>query len=97
MDLEWDETKRQQALDERGLDFADVVRFDFETANTSHDDRSDYGEIRFVSVGLLDGRLSVLCWTVRAEVLRVISLRKANEREQKAYSDYFRQSTSNGR
>ena len=85
MELEWDEDKRQKTLRERGMDFADVVRFQFEQQYTSEDDRAIYGERRFVSTGYLDGRLCVLCWTQRGTIVRVISLRKANEREQKIF------------
>jgi uncharacterized DUF497 family protein len=86
MELEWNEEKRQQNLRERGIDFADAVRFELGNAVTEQDRRFDYGEPRFVSIGYLDGRLHVFCWTVRSDKLRVISLRKANEREQKKYS-----------
>lgn len=85
MDLEWDETKRQWTIEHRNLDFADVVHFDMATAEHEMDRRRDYGEVRFVSTGYLHGRLCVLCWTLRAGQLRVISLRKANDRETKAY------------
>jgi uncharacterized protein len=61
MELEWDEDKRQKALRERGLDFADVASFDFATANTVMDNRIEYGERRLVSTGYLNGRLCVLC------------------------------------
>jgi uncharacterized protein len=87
MELEWDETKRQDTLRERGLDFADVVRFRFELQYTVQDNRLAYGEPRFVSTGYLDERLCVLCWTLRHDKMRIISLRKANEREQKKYRD----------
>jgi uncharacterized protein len=87
MELEWDEAKRQDALRERGLDFADVVRFRFEQQYTIQDSRTEYGEPRFVSTGYLDDRLCVLCWTLRDDKMRIISLRKANEREQKKYRD----------
>jgi uncharacterized protein len=87
MKLEWDETKRQDTLRERGLDFADVVHFRFEQQYTIQDSRTEYGEPRFVSTGYLDSRLCVLCWTLRDDKMRIISLRKANEREQKKYRD----------
>lgn len=88
MDLEWDETKRQWTLETRGMDFADVAFFEFDTAHTVADNRTDYGEVRHVSTGYLHGRLCVLCWTKREpQVVRVISLRKANDREQNKYAD----------
>jgi uncharacterized DUF497 family protein len=52
---------------------------------TREDDRADYGETRFITAGLLDGRMVVMVWTLRGEVRRVISMRKANEREQARY------------
>jgi uncharacterized DUF497 family protein len=86
MELEWDEAKRLRNIRERGIDFADALRFELPNSFTEQDLRFDYGEPRFVSTGYLDGRLHVLCWTTRAGKLRVISLRKANEREQKKHS-----------
>ena len=55
MELEWDEEKRRHTLIERGLDFADVSRFDFDTVVTQPDLRWNYGEPRFNSIGYLDG------------------------------------------
>ena len=49
----------------------------------------DYPEDRFISVGLLDTRLVVLVWTQRGEVRRIISMRKANDREKKIYAKYL--------
>ena len=85
MELEWDEAKRQWTLRNRNMDFADVVDFEMSTAEHQHDLRQDYGERRYVSTGYLRGRLCVVCWTLRQGRLRVISLRKANDREKKAY------------
>lgn len=86
MELEWDEEKRQRNLRERGLDFADVVRFEFAMAITEQDRRRDYGEARFNSWGYLDGVFCSLCWTMRNDAFRVISLRKCNDRERKKYT-----------
>jgi len=47
------------------------------------DDRRDYGEPRWILYGEIDGRLHVLAFTVRRGITRAISLRKANDREQK--------------
>ena len=53
---------------------------------TLEDDRKDYGEPRFISIGYLDGRMVVLVWTPRNTEFRIISMRKANDREQALYS-----------
>ena len=52
---------------------------------TIADDRTDYGEIRFITIGRLDGRMVVMVWTRRGATRRIISLRKANAREQSFY------------
>lgn len=85
MDLEWDEEKRQRNIRERGMDFADALRMDAATVRTREDVRRDYGEPRYNSIGLLDGRLCTFCWTLRNGTLRIISLRKANARECNEY------------
>jgi uncharacterized protein len=54
---------------------------------TLADDRNDYGEIRFISVGYLDGRMVLVAWTPRGTTRRIISMRKANDREQARYGN----------
>lgn len=85
MEIEFDNAKRNKTLRERGLDFADVAKFDWDNALTVKDARNNYGETRFISVGYIDDRLCVVAWTYRGENLRVISLRKANKREIRQY------------
>lgn len=87
MKLTWDEAKRQATLDERGLDFADAGDvFDASNYNyTTQDMRFDYGESRYISFGLIGARLCVVVWTPRGAARHVISMRKANDREQKSF------------
>lgn len=81
MIIEFDPEKRRKTLQERGLDF-DRAREIFNAVNvTAEDVRFDYGEQRFITVGALDGRMVVVVWTSRGEKRRIISMRKANERE----------------
>ena len=56
---------------------------------TVEDDRRDYGEDRFITIGFLDGRMVVLVWTPRNDNPRIISMRRANEREQALYGSRF--------
>ena len=85
MELSYDEEKRRRTLIERGIDFARAEEIFSGTEFTWIDDRAEYGETRFNTFGLLDGRLVVLTWTIRDTKRRIISMRKANEREQKRY------------
>ena len=73
--------KRDQTLAQRGLDFARAIEV-FGGVNVSAEDaRFDYGEPRFTTAGVLDGRMVIVVWSPRGEVRRIISMRKANERE----------------
>jgi uncharacterized protein len=83
----WDERKRAANRAKRGVDFAIVERFEFDTALVLVDDRKDYGEARYRAFGILDGRLHVLVFTARGERIRVISLRRANDRERQNYAE----------
>ena len=85
MDIRFDPAKRAKTLEARGLDFADAGLVFMGEVATDQDIRRDYGEDRFVTAGYLNGRMVVLVWTPRGADRRVISLRKANEREQAAY------------
>ena len=87
--IEFDATKRAATLEVRGLDIAlagDVFAGD---TLTVEDDRRDYGEDRFITVGFLDETMVVVVRTPRAGGYRIISMRKANERERKLYTPRF--------
>jgi uncharacterized DUF497 family protein len=85
MEISYDPAKREKVLAERGLDFEDAVQVFVGTTFTLEDDRRDYGETRYQSFGLLNERLVALVWTPRGEARHIISMRKANEREQKKF------------
>ena len=85
MKIEFDPAKRRKTLEARQLDIARADEV-FEGATlTVEDDRQDYGETRFITIGRLDGRMVVMVWTRRGTARRIISLRKANAREQALY------------
>jgi uncharacterized protein len=54
------------------------------------DARKDYGECRMITVGFIKGRMVVVVWTPRGDSRHIISMRKANEREQRKYSEHFK-------
>ena len=87
--IEFDSAKREKTLIARGLDFADAPRIFSGKHFTLADERFDYGEERFVSVGTLADRVVVLTWTPRGEVRRIISMRYANEREKARYAQHL--------
>jgi hypothetical protein len=81
MEIEFDPAKHMKTLEERGLDFARADEVFAGVTVTAPDTRINCNEPRFITFGLLDGRLLVLVWTQRGKVRRIISMRKANERE----------------
>lgn len=90
MSIEFDEEKRAATLKARGLDMARAGEV-FEGATlTDEDDRKNYGEDRFITIGFLDERMVILVWTPRNDACRIISMRKANEREKTLYTPRFR-------
>ncbi len=89
MSIEFDDSKREQTLVERGLDFARAGEVFTGRHYTTDDLRTAYGEPRFITVGLLDGLFVIVVWTPRGEVHRIISMRKANDREQARYAHYL--------
>lgn len=86
MQIEFDTEKRDRTLAERQLDFARAAEVFTGVNVTALDARVDYGEPRFTTVGVLDGRMVVMVWTPRGEARRIISMRKANEREIAKYA-----------
>lgn len=82
MKITFDAAKRDATLRDRGLDFADAAEVFAGRTLDFADDRQDYGEQRIITVGELAGRMVIVVWTPRGEDRRIISMRKANEREQ---------------
>jgi len=78
----WDEAKRRANLRKHGLDFADAKAVFADITLTAQDLRFDYQEQRFVTVGLLRGMVVVIAHLESPELIRVISMRKATQREQ---------------
>lgn len=85
MKFEWDEAKRQTNLRKHRLDFIDAQAVFLRVTLTIEDGRFDYDEDRFITFGLLNETVVVIAHTERANVIRIISMRKATKNEQKHY------------
>ena len=90
MEIEYDDEKRAITLKERGLDFARAREVFAGVTYSEPDTRKIYPEARTITIGYLDTRIIVMVWTQRGENRRMISIRKANEREIKKYSGLHR-------
>lgn len=87
MYVEWDVKKAEANLRKHGVPFEMIRRFVWETAFTLPDTRRDYGEARWVSIGLIDRRLFKIVYVVRDNQVRLISAHKANRRDQRKYHE----------
>lgn len=85
-ELTFDPAKNEANVRERGLPFSLVKdEFDWATAKVGEDKRKAYGELRYRAFGYIGDRLHAVVFTLREGTLRIISLRKANRREERRY------------
>ena len=82
MRFTWSETKRKLNLQQHGFDFVDAQRVFEGPTFTYEDDRFDYPEQRFVSLGSLEGMVVSIVHTESPRLIRIISFRKATKHEQ---------------
>lgn len=81
----WDEAKRRLNLRKHGIDFADVGKIFRGVTFTAEDTREDYGEQRFLTLGLLEDQVVSIAHTEQGEEIRIISIRKATKHEARFY------------
>jgi len=84
MNFTWHEEKRKSNLSKHGLDFTQAHKVFDGMTFTFEDNRFDYGEQRFISIGLLND-VVVIVHTETSEEIRIISMRRANKNEQELY------------
>ena len=87
---EWDDAKSAENLRKHGLSFEDAEIVFSGPCVSFEDDRFGYGEQRFVTLGLLEGRVVIVAHTPRGNSTRIISMRKANRHEQAIYQKRFK-------
>ena len=83
MEYEWDEAKRLENLAKHQIDFSSIHSFEWGSAVRYPSPRS--GEMRWMAIGFIGGRLHCVIYTDREERRRIISLRKANARDKRRY------------
>jgi uncharacterized DUF497 family protein len=80
--ISFDPAKRLRTLEQRGLDFLDAETVFAGPTIELPDRRRDYGEVRIIYIGRLRGRVVIVVYTDRNGIRHIISMRKANDREQ---------------
>lgn len=89
MKYEWDERKSQTNIEKHGVDFKDVKEIFENVRITAVDTRKDYGEVRKISIGMIGSHICVVVYTMRKDVIRIISARKANQRERRRFYEFI--------
>ena len=85
--FEWDERKAAGNYARHGVSFARRELLPELLAIEQLDDREDYGEDRFIIIGMVEGRLLSVAYTMRGETIRIISARGAEPYEQRRYHE----------
>jgi uncharacterized protein len=87
-EFQWDDAKAAQNYAKHGVSFeAAKAVFKDPFAIEYLDDREDYGEERFIIIGLVESRLLFVAYTMRDEVIRIISARAAVPFEKREYHE----------
>jgi len=91
MQYEWDEQKKEINIAKHGIDFADAHRIFQAPLLSTLDDRFDYGEDRWVGLGVLDSRIVKLVYTEPDEqTRRIIFVRKVLQHKRKQYEQFLK-------
>ncbi|KAF0108206.1 MAG: hypothetical protein FD163_2220 [Hyphomonadaceae bacterium] len=91
VEIEYDSIKNERNIVTRGISFELAREFDFASAYIYADERKNYGEIRLIGYGFIGDRIHVVCFKAsKINKVRIISLRKANEREVEKYREFIR-------
>ncbi|HSO48324.1 MAG TPA: BrnT family toxin [Rhizobiaceae bacterium] len=85
MVFEWDEAKRQLLIAARKIDLIDAAGIFEGPVVTRTDNRRDYGEVRYISIGFVDGQCFVVVHTERDGVTRLITAWRGGRNEQLKY------------
>jgi uncharacterized DUF497 family protein len=87
LEFEWDDAKARANARKHGVTFERAaLAFADPLAVALFDDREDYGEERFVLIGLAEGPLLVVAYTERGDRIRIVSARRATRHEQDFYT-----------
>jgi len=90
--FEWDESKNQANLEKHRISFEAAKEIFNGPVLTRRDNRQDYGEGRFTSLGAIDGEIVIfVAHTDRENRTRIISARKASRKEREVYYDHFKE------
>jgi uncharacterized DUF497 family protein len=87
MEFEWDNVKEERNRKKHRIDFRTATKVFLDPFVVDFEDRDPSGESRFNAIGLVDGRVLVVTYTIRGDVTRIISARGAEPHEKRKYHE----------
>jgi uncharacterized DUF497 family protein len=87
MNFEWDEAKHETNQRKHRIDFKTASKVFLDPYLVEFDDRDSSGELRHNAIGLVDGRMLFVTYTMRGDVIRIISARGAEPHEKRKYHE----------
>jgi uncharacterized DUF497 family protein len=87
MDFEWNRAKERANRKKHGVDFRAAAKVFLDPHVIEFDDRDATGELRFNAIGLVEGRMLFVVYTMRGDVVRIISARGAEPHEKRKYHE----------
>jgi len=87
MDFEWDRAKELANRKKHGVDFRTAAKVFLDPYAIEFDDLAATGELRSNTIGLVDGRMLIVTYTMRGDIVRIISARGAEPHEKRKYHE----------
>jgi uncharacterized DUF497 family protein len=87
VDFEWDTAKERANRKKHGVSFRSAARVFLDPFAIEFEDRDAAGELRFCVIGLVDGRMLFVAYTMRGDAVRIISARGALPHEKRKYHE----------
>ena len=87
MDFEWDDAKERANRKKHGLDFRTAAKVFLDPHVIEFDDRGADNEPRFNAIGVVDGRMLMVTYSMRGAIVRIISARGAEPHEKRKYHE----------
>jgi uncharacterized DUF497 family protein len=87
VEFEWDGTKATSNYVKHGVTFAKAIVVFSDPGHVDGNASPSTGESRRKAVGLIEGRLITVVYTMRGEAIRIISARRASKAERASYDD----------
>ena len=87
MDFEWDTAKENANRKKHGIDFRTAAKVFLDPDVIEFDDLDTADELRFNAIGIVEGRMLYVTYTMRGPVVRIISARGAEPHEKRKYHE----------